>query len=462
MRPKSSFAAGFLVLALSAAWAARNAPRPADAGTDPQAARRAAILEKVGPNVAVLPAQITTARGPQENKDFYYLTGLLEPEAVLLLAGDGERKEVLFMRTGKLANPVPGAPADVRPLTELRPTLARLAAGKRIFLPFSGLDSLSQWLGGPGDLAQAGEIQNIEPLFPEMRIVKSAEEIDILQRAIDITTEAYIEALKAAQPGMRELDLNAIFAYQYAKREASSSFTQIASGPNSVNVHFGATEREMRAGDVIVFDVGAWHRRYTSDISRTIPVDGRFTKEQAEIYNVVLAAQKEGLRLMVAGNEILKTQTAVEDALLAGLQKLGLVTDPASPWQRRFHIQHGFIHGIGLDVHDVWPWFSRQMRQGLTFKPGMVLTMEPGLYFPEGRLERFPPNMKSLVSEEDWKAFAAKIGPIYTKYANMGCRIEDDILVLETGNRVLTAKAPKEIADIERTMKLRSPFNEIK
>jgi len=92
----------------------------------------------------------------------------------------------------------------------------------------------------------------------------------------------------------------------------------------------------------------------------------------------------------------------------------------------------------------------------------MVLTMEPGLYFPEGRLERFPPNMKSLVSEEDWKAFAAKIGPIYTKYANMGCRIEDDILVLETGNRVLTAKAPKEIADIERTMKLRSPFNEIK
>jgi Xaa-Pro aminopeptidase len=106
----------------------------------------------------------------------------------------------------------------------------------------------------------------------------------------------------------------------------------------------------MQAGDVIVFDLGAWFNRYTSDISQTIPVSGKFTKEQAEIYNVVLSAQKEGIKLMVPGNGIQKVQTAVEDALLQGLQKLGLVTDPASPWQRRLFIQHGFIHGIGLDV----------------------------------------------------------------------------------------------------------------
>jgi len=431
-------------------------------GEDLFSARRQAVLQKAGKAIVLLPSQTPTPRGTQDNKDFYYLTGLMEPDAVLFLSGEGEKKEILFNRTGKLVAPAPGAPADIKPLTELRPYLMRAAAEKKVFLPFAGLDNLSQWLGGPGALAPAAELANAEPFFPDMRIVKSEEEIGILQKAVDITTEAYLEVLKAARPGIREQDLNAIFAYVYQKRDASSSFTQIASGPNSVNIHFGATKREMQAGDVIVFDLGAWSERYTSDISRTIPVSGKFSKEQAEIYNVVLNAQKEGIKLMVAGNGVQKTQTAVEDALLAGLQKLGLVTDPAGPWQRRFHIQHGFIHGIGLDVHDVWPWFARQMRQGLTFKPGMVLTMEPGLYFPEGRLDRYPANMKAMVSEEEWKAFVAKIGPAYKKYANMGCRIEDDILVLESGNRVLSANALKEIADIEKAMKLASPFDRLK
>jgi Xaa-Pro aminopeptidase len=286
-----------------------------------------------------------------------------------------------------------------------------------------------------------------------MRIVKSPEEIKTLQTAIDITADAYIDALKSAKPGTRELDLNAILQYHYIRRGAEQSFLQVASGPNSINVHFGSTTREMKAGDVIVFDIGAWFERYTSDISRTVPVNGRFTKEQAEIYNVVLEAQKEGIRLMVAGNGILKTQTAVEDALLNGLAKLGLVTDPASPWQRRLFIQHGFIHGIGLDIHDVWNWFSREMRNGMTFKPGMVLTMEPGLYFPEKMLETMPGGPRAQVKEDEFKAFAAKVAPIFKKYAGMGCRIEDDVLVTETGNQVLTVRAPKEIADIEKIMK---------
>ncbi|MBM3311172.1 MAG: M24 family metallopeptidase [Candidatus Aminicenantes bacterium] len=424
--------------------------------------RRQAIQDKAGKGVVLLPGQHQTPRGPQENKDFIYLTGLQDPEAVLFLTAEGEKKEILFTRSGKISNPVPGAPAEVRPLADLRASLSRLVAGKKVYLPFADLDALSQWTGAPGVLAQAAELANVEPFFAEMRIVKSPEEIEILKQAADITAAAYVEVLKAAEPGMRERDLQAIFAYRYVRAGAAPSFTQIASGPNSVNIHFGATTREIKAGEVIVFDLGAWFERYTSDISRTIPVGGKFAKEQADLYAVVLAAQKEGIRLMVAGNDIQKTQTAVEDALLAGLQKLGLVTDPASPWQRRFHIQHGFIHGIGLDVHDVWPWFSAEMRRGLTFKPNMVLTMEPGLYFPEGRLERFPPNLKSLVTEEEWKAFAAQIGPAYKRYANLGCRIEDDVLVLEAGNSVLTAGAPKEIAEIEKTMRLRSPFNDLK
>lgn len=430
--------------------------------SDPYAARRDAVIDRIGKAIAIVPAQLQSQRGAQDNKDFVYLTGVMEPEALLLLTREGDKTHTLFNRSGKWTSGNPPFRLDVRPLTELRMFLMRAAAGKAIHLQFSGLDGLLPALGGAVVLSSAAELVNLEPVLAEMRIVKSPEEIKTIQGAIDITTEAYIEVLKTVQPGMRELDLKAIFEYVYVRREATESFLQVASGPNSINVHFEATTRAMQAGDVIVFDLGAWFDRYTSDISRTIPVSGKFTKEQAEIYNVVLNAQKEGIKLMVPGNGIQKVQTAVEDALLEGLQKLGLVTDTASPWQRRFFIQHGFIHGIGLDVHDVWGWFSRQMREGLTFKPGMVLTMEPGLYFPVDRLDKYQAGPDTQVPEEEWKAFAAKIAPLYKKYANTGCRIEDDVLIMETGNRVLTTRAPKEIGDIEKLMKLPSPFNQLK
>ena len=433
---------------------------------DAYAVRRKNLIEKIGKGLAVLPSKVSGARGPvdrgpQDNKDFDYLTGIAEPEAVLVLSGEGEQKEVLFNRSGKWTGPV-GTTLDVRPASELRPFMIRSAAQKRIYIVFSTLDATFQAIGGAAVLAQSAEITNLEPVISEIRDIKSLGEIKTLQKAIDVTADAYVEVLKAIGPGMREIDLKAVLEYDYIRRGADASFTQIASGPNSVNIHFGVTQREMKAGDVIVFDLGAWYDKYTSDISRTVPVSGRFTKDQADIYNVVLNAQKEGIRLMVSGNGALKTQTAVEDALLAGLAKLGLVTDLASPWQKRLYIQHGFTHGIGLDVHDVWPWFSAEMRKGATYKPGMVYTMEPGLYFSEGMLDALPARLKSLVSEEEFKAFAAKVAPTYKKYSGMGCRIEDDILVTETGNQVLTARAPKEIADIEKTMKLSSPFKQMR
>lgn len=430
--------------------------------SDPFAGRRDGVIDRIGRAIAVVPGQVQSLRGPQENKDFYYLTGVVEPEAILVLWGDGEKKHTLFNRAGKWTSDRSPDRIDVRPLSDLRMFLIRSAAGKSIYLPFLALDGLLQSAGGAAAFSSAAELRNVEPILAEMRIIKLPEEIKIIQGAIDITADAYLEVLKAAQPGMRELDLSAIFHFFYVRREATPSFLQVASGQNSVNIHFESTTRVMQAGDLIVFDLGAWLDRYTSDISRTIPVSGKFTKDQAELYSVVLSAQKEGVKLMVPGNGIQKAQTAVEDALLLGLYKLGIVTDPASPWQRRFFIQHGFTHGIGLDVHDVYGWFSRQMREGLTFKPGMVLTMEPGLYFPAGRLEKYPAFLKSMVSEEEWKAFVEKVGPIYKKYANLGCRIEDDVLVTEGGNQVLTARAPKEIADIEKTMKLGGPFNLLK
>ncbi|HPW18343.1 MAG TPA: M24 family metallopeptidase, partial [Candidatus Aminicenantes bacterium] len=258
-----------------------------------------------------------------------------------------------------------------------------------------------------------------------------------------------------------EIDLAAILRYVFNRRETKESFLQAASGPNSTNVHFGATSRALAAGDLVVFDVGAWVRGYTSDISRTIPASGRFTKEHREIYALVLEAEKEGIRRLVPGASFKAAQTAAEDVLMAGLEKLGLVTDVKSPWQRRLHVQHGFGHGIGLEVHDVWSWHGPRLDK-VEMAPGMVMTMEPGLYFPEGRLETFLGTLKGQAPDEDIAAFRAKVGPVYGKYAGIGVRIEDDVLITGSGNEVLSSRVPKEIADIEKLMKERSPFNQLK
>jgi len=430
---------------------------PADA---PHPGRRAAVVGKLGTDLAFLPARVPSPRGPQDSKDFYYLTGITDPEAILVLAGGGEQKEILFNRAGKWAGETEPGSLAVRPLTDLGSFIPRAVRDKKVYLPFSGLAGAMEALGSPTAFAGAAGLVPLDPVLAEMRMVKSADEIQVLQAAIDITAEAFVEVLKTVQPGMKETDVNAIIQFTNLRHQAVSSFTQVASGPNSVNIHFGSTPRVMQAGDVIVFDLGAWFDKNTSDISRTIPVGGKFTKEQAEIYDLVLRAQKEAIRLMTPGMVAIKPQEAAEKLLLEGLQKLGLVTDTASPWQRRFYIQHGFGHGIGLDVHDVWGWWSPRMRTE-TLKTGMVLTMEPGLYFPDGRLEQVPTMFKSQASEEELAAFVAKVGPVYKKYAGLGVRIEDDVLITETGNKVLSAAAPKEIADIEKTMKLPSLFNQI-
>jgi Xaa-Pro aminopeptidase len=435
-----------------AAWTAQGPAQTAPTASDPAATRRQALFAKLDKAVAVLPSQHFSTRGPQDSNDFYYLAGFNEPGAALVLAPGADKPVTLFNRAGKWPEGLGGG-ADARPAAELRAFLSRAAMEKEIRLPFTDLDRMSDWIGSPNPLASAASISNLEPLVWEMRIVKDAAEIATLQEAIDITADAFVEVLKTAKTGDREIDINALIQYIYARREATISFSQVASGPNSVNIHFGATTRATAPGDIIVFDLGAWFKRYTSDISRTIPVSGKFMPAQAEIYRLVLESQKEAIKLMTPGTVIIKAQEAAENVLLAGLAKLGVLTDAASQWQRQLFIVHGYCHGIGLDIHDVWSWFSRKMRT-MAFAPGMVLTIEPGLYFPAKLLDAPPsPRGGAKVPEEEWKAFVAKAGPAFKKYAGMGCRIEDDVLVTETGNRILSGRAPKEIADIEKMMK---------
>ncbi|HMA54274.1 MAG TPA: aminopeptidase P N-terminal domain-containing protein [Acidobacteriota bacterium] len=449
------------------------------------AARRARLMDLRKDGVIIIPSQYNSRGGLRENLNFLYLTGLQEPDAVLVLDPGGKAREILFHRmaggpgprgpmsaAGGGPNAAPSsAPEDKgiaeRPIDQLASSLRAMAfAGraKHVFLPFSDLDFLARTFGAsaiPNPLAQSDALLTLDPTLSEMRLTKDAAEIAALREAIDLTAEALNEAYRAAEPGMREVDLAAILRFAFDKRETRDSFLQAASGPNSTNIHFGATARPLARGDLVVFDVGAYIRGYTSDISRTIPANGRFTKDQQAIYAIVLEAEKAGCRGLVPGVTFQAVQTEVENVLMAGLEKLGLVTDVKSPWQRRLYIQHGFGHGIGLDVHDVWSWHSPRLDK-VAMAPGMVMTMEPGLYFPEVRFDAFLDALKGKAPDAEIAAFREKVGPVYRKYVGMGVRIEDDVLITEGGSEILSGRVPKEIADIEKLMREKSPFNLMK
>jgi len=459
------------------------------AKTPAVAARRAKLMDAHPEGIIIIPSQVKARDGLRDNLNFLYLTGLQEAEAVLVLDPRGDPREIIFRRTGggpgtrgfsgagadgsgdvpgraeKPAGPGPGLAE--KPAAELSTTLFGLVRGgriKRAYLPFSDLDFLARTFGvsgAPQPLAQSEALINVDPFLAEMRLTKDAEEIAALREAIDLTASALNEAYRAAEPGRREVDLAAILRFAFGRRETKDSFLQAASGPNSTNVHFGATARPLAAGDLVVFDVGAYVRGYTSDISRTIPASGRFTKAQRDIYALVLEAEKAGCRRLVAGVTFKAVQTEVEDILMAGLGKLGLVTDVKSPWQRRLYIQHGFGHGIGLDVHDSWGWHSPRLDK-VAMAPGMVMTMEPGLYFPEVRFDAFLEALKGRVADAEIAAFRDKAGPVYKKYAGIGVRIEDDVLITAAGNEILSGLVPKEIPEIEKRMREKSPFDPFK
>jgi len=455
-------------------------------------------MDIVKDGIIVIPSQVKSRDGLRDNLNFLYLTGLKEADAVLVLDPGGSPRETIFRRPaggpggrsmmgetagivaparpggpgardGQAAEPGGGAAPEKglieRPNTQLASEFLRLAMSgrlKRVYLPFADFDFLARTFGAsglPNPLSQSEAIVNVDPAISELRLTKDAEEIAALREAVDLTADALNEAFRAAEPKVREVDLAAILRYAFDRRETEDSFLQAASGPNSTNIHFGATARPLEAGDLVVFDVGAWIRGYTSDISRTIPASGRFTKEGRAIYSLVLEAEKAGCAGLVPGVTFKAVQTEVEDILMAGLEKLGLVTDVKSAWQRRLYIQHGFGHGIGLDVHDVWSWHSPRLDK-VAMAPGMVMTMEPGLYFPEARFDAFLDSLKGQAPEAEIAAFRGKVGPVYKKYAGLGVRIEDDVLITTGGSEILSGRVPKEIADIEKLMKEKSRFND--
>ena len=426
---------------------------PAYAQEDMYGARREALMRSIDGGVAIL---FSDASPGQFDKGFYYLTGLKTPGAALVLLPGREVEEVLFNASGEWDWAARTPTARAHPIEEFSTRLSAYGRGlDTAYVSFQDLQRLTAFGRGLGRLST---LENVDAAIAGMRVIKDESEIEFLRRACQTTAEGLNDVFMAVESGMQEEDLSVLLEFGFKRRKSPGySFLQAASGPNATNVHFGAGERVLEDGDVIVFDVGAVWEDYTADISRTIPVSGRFSEEQREIYTVVLNSQKAAIRLMKPGALMSDVRAAAEDALIDGLSELGLVLDKENQSQRRFFIAHGYYHFIGLDIHDVWSEFSRSSGEKV-YEPGMVMTMEPGLYFPRDRLDLVLARLGASPGEAELRAFIEEIRPTYEKYVDIGVRIEDDVLITDTGNEVLTAAVPKEIDEIEEMMGRESPF----
>lgn len=253
-------------------------------------------------------------------------------------------------------------------------------------------------------------------MMARLRQIKTSEEITLMRKAIDITCKAQIELIKAIKAGMSEYQTEAIVEYVFAAEGAESpGFPSIqGGGHNSCVLHYNTNRKRLLAGELLVSDIGAEYHGYTADVTRTIPVNGKFSPEQAMIYNLVLKAQDAGISLCKPGNKFWAPNDTAVRIITQGLMDLGIIKKPG---EVRKYFMHGTSHYLGLDVHD--PGLNNKL------EPGNVITVEPGIYIPEG-------------SDCD------------PKWWNIGVRIEDDILITDTGYENLSDCIPRTIPEIER------------
>lgn len=234
-----------------------------------------------------------------------------------------------------------------------------------------------------------------------------------------------------------EYELHAEVEYTFRRRNADfwGYPSIVGCGPNATTLHYVESQSPITKGELLLMDVGAEYEHYTADVTRTFPVNGKFTKEQAEIYQIVYDAQEAAARVTKPGATYGEAQNAAREVIKSGLMRLGLITDP-----KQFNVWniHGLGHWLGMNVHDVGSYSAK-------FRPGMVYTNEPGIYIREDALDNLP-------DTPEWQTFKTKIRPVFEKYKNIGVRIEDDMLVTETGAEWMTKAIPRSIADIEAFM----------
>jgi Xaa-Pro aminopeptidase len=418
----------------------------------------------MAPNsVAIIPGAREATRSNdtqyrfRQDSDFFYLTGFGEPESIAVIRTTKDPQYTLFVRPrdpereiwdGRRAG-FEGAKKDFG-ADESFPTVE---FDEKLQEILDGAETLYYRLGVNRDLddtiiRQIARMRalNRKPIHPpttiidpativhEMRVIKSAAEIEIMQRAADIAAEAHCEAMKRSRAGMKEYQVEAFIEQIFRERGASApAYTSIVgAGPNATVLHYINNDGELRDGDLLLIDAGAEYQGYASDITRTFPINGRFSKAQREIYDLVLKAQMECVEMVRPGvtHDQLK-QHSVE-VLTEGMVELGLLQgNPADLIKEKKHEQfymHGLGHMLGIDVHDVGRYYYGQESRAL--QPGVVMTVEPGIYIS--------------VDTKD----------IPEQYLGIGVRIEDDVLCTAGGPRVLTNKVPKQAEEIEALMAL--------
>ncbi len=278
-------------------------------------------------------------------------------------------------------------------------------------------------------------IQNAWPIFSQMRLRKSTMELALMQHAIDISIEAHQRAQAFASHAKWEYEVDAQVAYTFKLRNADNwGYPDIVGcGPNATTLHYEEASGPVKADQLILMDVGAEYDHYSADVTRTFPVSGKFSKEQAEVYQIVYDAQEAAAKASKPGATLSDAHRASLEVIKSGLLKLGLITDRNSE-QYRIWFMHGNGHWLGMNVHDVGG--------GARFEPGMTFTNEPGIYVRVDALDNLP---KTSENEK----FIAAIKPAFEKYKGIGVRIEDDMVITPEGVRWMTAALPRSIADIE-------------
>ncbi len=422
----------------------------------------AEFMRRMDPNsVAIIPSAREATRSNdtqyrfRQDSDFLYLTGFEEPEAIAVVAPAREQKYTLFVRPrdpereiwdGRRAG-VEGATSEYGADEALR----IVEFDEKLQEILDGAEKLYYRLGVNPDLddtiiRQIARMRalNRKPIHPpqtiidpativhEMRVLKSPEEIELMQRAADIAAEAHCEAMKAARPGMKEYELEALIEQIFRRLGAAApAYTSIiGAGANATILHYINNDGELKDGDLLLIDAGAEYKGYASDITRTFPVNGRYTKAQREIYDLVLEAQMSCVEMVRPGTTHDQLKSHSIEVLTKGMVRLGLLKgDPAELIKEKKYEQfymHGLGHMLGIDVHDVGRYYYEKKSRAL--EPGVVMTVEPGLYI----------NPKTT--------------DIPDQYLGIGIRIEDDVLCTANGPSVLTNKVPKKAEEIEKLM----------
>lgn len=455
------------------------------------AARRGKLMERLGANTLFVVRSaphrtysLDVEYEYRQDSNFYYLTGIDQPDCTLvLLPGNHGRRQFLFVPPkdatrehweGKRlsadeAKQQSGAD-EVVANTELDAFLEALLSGQPwsprrglprppdfdVFLEAVSrgearlavaldqpvrirgpLTPLLAWANQMRDRFPGLTVTNATRLVHQLRQVKSPYEQRLLARSAEVSGEAHLAGMRAARPGAAEYEVKAAIEEVYRRRGAlSPGYPSITgSGHNATILHYARADRRMDAGDLMLVDAAANVGFYTVDITRTYPVNGRFSEAQKEIYRLVLEAQNEAMKVVRAGVRPVEVHQKTVDVIKAGLLRLGLITDDKGEQWRTWYT-HGSVHYLGIDVHDVGD-------SNVPLAPGHSFVIEPGVYIRPDALETLPKTDENL-------AFIAKVKPAFEKYKGIGVRIEDSYILTGGGLEWLSRRVPRTIEEIER------------